>query len=314
MPCDALLCATGLTRDYGPHRAVADVDLRIETGDVLGILGSNGAGKSTLLRMLAGTLSPTAGQICIAGHDLARASRSARRALGYLPERPPLYPELTVDEYLGFVARLQGLAGADRRAAVARAKTDTGLDAVGRRLIGQLSKGTAQRVGLAQAIVHRPQLLILDEPTSGLDPNQLRSVRELIGTLARAHAVILSSHLLSEVEAVASRVAIMAGGRIVLDAPRAALATGDGWFELALRATPGDAEIQRLPGVIAVHPLGPGRWQLRIEPTEAEACRADIAARVVQAGWGLHTLRPIHPSLETRFRALSATDTSQSLP
>ena len=209
---EILVSVTGLHRYYGNHCAVRDLDLELRRGEVLGLLGPNGAGKSTTMNMLTGNLAPDAGSVRIAGHDLLEDPRAAKTALGYLPEQPPLYLELTVDEYLDYAARLRRVEGRDARE---RTKARCGLGDVGRRLIGNLSKGYRQRVGIAQALVHDPAVVILDEPTVGLDPNQIREIRALIVDLGRDHGVILSTHILPEVLATCTTVTIMDRGRLV---------------------------------------------------------------------------------------------------
>lgn len=206
-----------LRRCFGRRVVVHDVSLKLNCGDILGFLGPNGAGKSTTMRMLTGNLAPSRGDIRICGADLLSNPLEAKRHIGYLPEIPPLYKELTVDEYLRFAARLHGLAGAATKNALDEVKQRCELGGTGKRLIGVLSKGYQQRVAIAQAIIHQPQLIILDEPTVGLDPNQIQKMRRLICELGKTHAVILSSHILSEVESVCSRIQIMHQGRLVLD-------------------------------------------------------------------------------------------------
>ncbi|ABI60713.1 ABC transporter ATP-binding protein [Nitrosomonas eutropha] len=209
--------ADGLKRCFGRHVVVHEVNLKLGCGDVLGFLGPNGAGKSTTMRMLTGNLAPDSGSVRICGVDLLKNPLEAKRYIGYLPEIPPLYKELTVDEYLQFAARLHGLANTSVQIALDEVKQQCELSDVGKRLIGILSKGYQQRVAIAQAIIHRPQLIIMDEPTVGLDPNQIQKVRALIRELGKTHAIILSSHILSEVESVCNRVQIMHQGRLVLD-------------------------------------------------------------------------------------------------
>lgn len=227
-----MIDARGLSKRYGELLAVDDVTFSIAEGEVVGFLGPNGAGKTTTMRMLTGYLPPTDGTALIAGHDIFEEALAARRAVGYLPETPPLYPEMDVQGYLRFVARLHDVPRPRRREAVDRALERCGLVEVRRRVIGALSKGFKQRVGIAQAIVHTPPVLVLDEPSVGLDPIQIREIRKLIADLANpsdgepAHTVILSTHILTEVEAICRRVILIHRGRKVVDAPLTELTAG----------------------------------------------------------------------------------------
>ena len=217
--------ARGLSKRYGDLVAVDDVSFSVTPGEVVGFLGPNGAGKTTTMRILTGFLPPTNGSVSISGHDIFSEPLAARRAVGYLPETPPLYPEMSVESYLRYVARLKDVPRAERKEAVARALSRCGLADVRRRVIGALSKGFRQRVGLAQAIVHDPAVLVLDEPTVGLDPIQIREIRALIRELSterrgeKGRTVILSTHILPEIEAVCQRVLMINRGRMVLDEP-----------------------------------------------------------------------------------------------
>ena len=241
--------ARGLSKRYGDLVAVADVSFSVQPGEVVGFLGPNGAGKTTTMRMLTGFLPPTDGSAVVDGHDIFGDPLAARRAIGYLPESPPVYPEMSVEGYLGYVAKLKDVPRAQRRAAVDRALERCGLANVRRRVIGALSKGYRQRVGLAQAIVHDPPVMIFDEPTVGLDPTQIREIRTLIGELAnardgKARTVILSTHILPEVEAICRRVIIMHRGRKALDAPIEELRKTGSLEEVFARTTAGDVPVE----------------------------------------------------------------------
>jgi len=295
---ETLIEAVGLSRRFGANQAVSGLNLTLKKGEVLGLLGPNGAGKSTSMKMLTGNLSPSDGLVRICGQNVAEQPQAAKKHLGYLPEQPPVYPELDVDEYLMFCAGLHGVARAHRPAAVEAAKRSCGLSQVGRRLIGNLSKGYQQRVGLAQAIVHRPDVIILDEPTVGLDPIQIREIRALIADLGREHSVILSSHILPEIQAVCSRVMIIHRGRAVYDA---AIDAHEGKASLAIQLLrpPVAAALQALPGVAAVTPLDDGRYRLDLQagsdPREA------LVAAAVAGHWGLVELRRESKTLEEIF-------------
>ena len=203
-----------LTRKYGSRLAVDDISFTVEDGVIYGLLGPNGAGKSTIMNILTGYLAATEGQVTVAGHPLPEEADAAKACVGYLPEQPPLYPEMTVQEYLTFAAELKGVKKAERKEQVCRAARRTGLEAVLPRLIRSLSKGYKQRVGIAQALLGSPRLIILDEPTVGLDPAQVIEIRKLIRELGRAHTVILSSHILSEVQAVCQQILILSKGHL----------------------------------------------------------------------------------------------------
>lgn len=220
---DITLNASELSRSYGSRVAVRNIGFELRQGEVLGLLGPNGAGKTTTLQMLAGCLAPSAGSVEICGIDLLEHPRQAKALLGYLPETPPLYRELSVDEYLRLAARLHRVPKHEIAAAVSQAKQRCGLSEVGKRLVGNLSKGYQQRVGIAQAIVHNPRVIILDEPTVGLDPLQIRDIRSLIRELGGEHSVILSTHILTEVESVCDRIQIMNRGELVFSGDLAQL-------------------------------------------------------------------------------------------
>ncbi|MEJ2481079.1 MAG: ABC transporter ATP-binding protein, partial [Acidihalobacter sp.] len=283
-------------------------------GEVLGFLGLNGAGKSTTLNLLSGNLRPDSGQVWIAGHELGRDTTAARGSLGYLPEHPPLYDDLTVDEYLRYCARLHGIRRADLPAALDRAKGRTGLDEAGRALIGTLSKGFRQRVGIAQALIHQPRLIILDEPTVGLDPLQIREIRDLIVELRSEHAVILSTHILAEVQAVCDRVHIIHRGHTVFADTLANLAAHGRSTSLltAFAAAPDTETLSAIDGVNAVHALGAGRFRIKHD-ANADPAEAVVAAACA-GGWGLRELQPEQQSLEQVFMQAVYAETREEIP
>lgn len=232
-----------LTKQYGNHLAVGDVSFTVADGQICGLLGPNGAGKSTIMNILTGYLSATSGQVTVAGHPLPEEADAAKACVGYLPEQPPLYPEMTVQEYLTFAAELKGVKKAERKEQVCRAARRTGLEAVLPRLIRSLSKGYKQRVGIAQALLGSPRLIILDEPTVGLDPAQVIEIRKLIRELGRAHTVILSSHILSEVQAVCQQILILSKGHLAAAGSLEELtADGKSLEEVFLELTDGEPE------------------------------------------------------------------------
>lgn len=308
MSDDALVRVEGLTRRYGGRPVVDDLGFTLAKGQILGFLGPNGAGKSTTLRMVAGALAPDAGRVVIDGHDLLDEPRRAKQAIGYLPERPPLYHELTVDEQLQYSARLRGLDRAASRLAVARAKERCGLATVGKRLTGNLSKGYQQRVGIAQAIVHDPPVILLDEPTVGLDPLQLQEIRTLIGELKAEHGVMLSTHLLAEVEALCTHVQIINAGRLVYASALDALEQrpASARLRIGLQAPPPLAALRELPGVERIEALGHGRFRLHHSP-EMALHRA-VLEKSRAGGWDLWELTPERTNLERVFVDLTLAD------
>lgn len=223
MQNETLISVDRLTRRFGGHCAVNDISFSVGRGEIIGFLGPNGAGKSTTMNMVCGVLASNSGHINIAGHDIVDAPAQAKQYIGYLPEKPPLYFDQTVDAYLDYCARLRGLDKLDRESAISAIKKKCGLDKVGQRLIGNLSRGYQQRTGIAQAIIHSPAVVILDEPTVGLDPNQIVEIRTLIKELGPNRSVILSTHILSEVQGICDRVMILHNGNLVLDTPAAGI-------------------------------------------------------------------------------------------
>ncbi|MBS1217735.1 MAG: transporter ATP-binding protein [Proteobacteria bacterium] len=295
------ICARGLSRSFGTHVAVTALDLDVRRGEVLGLLGPNGAGKTTTMQMLTGNLAPSAGEIRICGIDLLDAPTRAKARIGYLPETPPLYRELNVREYLNLAARLHRVPRADRAPAVANAMARCGLTDAGQKLIGTLSKGYQQRVGIAQAIVHEPDVIILDEPTVGLDPNQILDIRTLIRELGDKRSVILSTHILPEVEAVCDRVQIMHHGEVVFSDTIAGLRDFQRGrtVTISLHRPPGIDMLRAIDGVAAVAAIGEGRFRIQFAPG------SDPSEALVRAAgtndWGLYQLTPAQSSLEDVF-------------
>jgi len=231
MSNEILISANNVSRFYGGRCAVNGISFTVKRGEIAGFLGPNGAGKSTMMQMLCGVLASTSGSIEIAGHNILEQPLQAKQHLGYLPEQPPLYLDCTVDEYLFYCARLRGIRSSDVARAVIICKDRCGLADTGKRLIGNLSRGYQQRVGIAQAIIHNPPVIVLDEPTSGLDPNQIIEIRELIKGMRNDHGIILSTHILAEAESICDRILIVHQGRIVLDKTLAELASETGTLE-----------------------------------------------------------------------------------
>ena len=309
----ALIEVQGLTRFYADRPAIQDLTFSVPRGQVLGFLGPNGAGKSTTMRILTGYLGPGSGTATVAGFDVVNQSLDARRRIGYLPETTPLYKEMRVAAFLEMMCRLRGVPASRRRARVDVAIEACGLAERRHEVIGRLSRGLRQRVGLAQAIVHDPEVLILDEPTAGLDPAQTRETRELIVALGRQHTIVLSSHILPEVSATCERVLIINNGRLIADDTPANLARsvarGQG-AEIEMVVVGDRAEIERrvgaLPGVekVAISPMGDGTWRVVVEASKADM-RDKLARAVVEAGFGLRELQARTLSLEDVFMHLT---------
>ncbi len=304
-----------LTKQYPGRTAVNDVSFEVARGEIVGFLGPNGAGKSTTMRMLAGYLPATGGTIRVAGFDVASHPLEVRRRIGYLPENCPLYPDMRVDEYLTFRARLKGVAGRHLRSRLGEVKNLCGIGDVGRRIIGQLSKGYRQRVGLAESLIHDPELLILDEPTIGLDPNQIRLVRQLITDLAKRHTILLSTHILPEVEMTCQRVLILHQGRIVAsDTPdrlRRRL-EGGSLVRAELRGPRADIAtgLSELPGVESVDmgALPDDWWWCDLRAAHPADPRAALAALAAQRGWSLRELHTERATLEDIFVSLTRSE------
>ena len=300
-----------LTRQFPGCVAVDDVSFEVGCGEIVGFLGPNGAGKTTTMRILACYLPATGGSVSVAGYDVFKDSIEVRRRIGYMPENVPLYPEMRVDEYLDYRARLKGVSPRKRRNRVGEVKDLCGLKDVGRRIIGQLSKGFRQRVGLAESMVHDPDLLILDEPTIGLDPNQIRQVRELIKSLASRHTILISTHILPEVEMTCQRVLIIHRGRIVASDTTEQLRNmmmGGARIVAEIRGPQNDIlqPLQSLPGAQRVTVSGDGAWGCyTLECAKDADLRADVFGMAVTRGWGLRELRLEKKSLEDIFVSLT---------
>ncbi len=302
--------AQGLSRNFGVHTAVHDVNVELKRGEILGFLGPNGAGKTTTMQMLTGNLAPSAGAVSICGVDLFEHPRAAKARLGYLPEHPPLYRELTVREYVELAARLHRVAKSARAEAVQSALVSCGIDTVAKKLIGALSKGFQQRVGIAQAIVHQPDVVILDEPTVGLDPNQIRDIRNLIRQLGQRHSVILSTHILPEVESVCDRVQILHHGSTVFADTIAGLKQfhGGRMVMLGLKKPPPVDEIAAIAGIARAESAGDTLFRVSfaedVDPTDA------LVRSAVERDWGLYQLAPAQTSLEDVFVHLTRREES----
>lgn len=296
--------AQQLSRWFGARGAVLEINLELKKGEVLGFLGPNGAGKTTTMRMLTGNLAPSAGSISICGIDLLDKPKAAKQLIGYLPEDPPLYRELNVDEYLTLAARLHRVAISALKNTLEQAKRRCGLNEVGKQLIGSLSRGYQQRVGIAQAIIHNPEVVILDEPTVGLDPIQMREIRTLIRELGGTHSVILCTHILPEVESVCDRVVIMHQGKSVYSGSIEALRQmREGYsLQLGLRNPPPSAQLQ-VAGVSAVEKIADTLFIIQYTPG-ADPSEALVKAAATQ-GWGLYQINRQQASLEDVFVQLT---------
>jgi len=303
-----------LTKHYPGRVAVDDVSFEVGPGEIVGFLGPNGAGKSTTMRILSGYLPATGGSARVAGYDVNAHPLEVRRRIGYLPENCPLYPEMRVDEYLRFRARLKGVPHRHLRSRIGEVKELCGVADVGRRVIGQLSKGYRQRVGLAESLIHDPELLILDEPTIGLDPHQIRLVRGLIADLAKRHTILLSTHILSEVEMTCQRVLIINKGHIVASDTPAQLRTrlrGGVQIVAEIRGPAAEVEaaLRGLPGVEAVTVASGDPWsRFDLRCARDTDLRASVFDLVAQRGWALRELHAEPVSLEDIFVALTRSE------
>jgi ABC-2 type transport system ATP-binding protein len=298
-----------LTKYYGPIAAIQNLSFTVEKGEILGFLGPNGAGKTTTMRILSGFMPATSGRAVVAGYDVFSQALEVRRRVGYLPENVPLYREMTVWSYLQFVAEVKGIPARERAQKIGEVMEACGVRDLERRLIGGLSKGYRQRLGLAQALLNAPPVLILDEPTVGLDPRQIIEIRHIIKALRREHTVILSTHILPEVSMTCDRVVIISGGQVTaVDTPDNLTERAQRHHLIHLEVQGPEAAVmtslQGLDGVLSVEPQGSnsdGVFGYTLATTKARDIRADIARTVVQNGWPLLELRPIRLSLEDVF-------------
>ncbi len=309
-----------LTKSFGDRVAVDHVSFTVNRGEILGFLGPNGAGKTTTMRILTGFLPATSGTAIIAGYDVFNDSLEVRKHIGYLPEAPPLYTDMTVESYLDFVTRIKLVPAEKRAARISDALEKCGLGDKRHELIKRLSKGYKQRVGLAQALVHDPDVIILDEPTVGLDPKQIIEVRHLIKGLAGSHTIILSTHILPEVSMTCDRVVIINRGKIAaVDTPANLAAKASGGQHIRLEVEAGEAPLRAALGEIAgvqgmnIEPAGnPGRLAAIVETAPGADVRSQIAAKVVGKGWPLFELRGANMSLEDIFLQLTTDDSSHA--
>ncbi len=301
-----------LTKRYGPVTAVQDVSFQVHKGEILGFRGPNGAGKTTTMRVLTGYMPATDGRVVVAGHDVFEQPVEAKRRTGYLPETPPLYPDMTVREYLHFVAKIEGVPASDRKSRVEQVMARTWIADMAGRACGKLSKGYRQRVGLAQALIHNPDVLILDEPTAGLDPKQIIETRRLIKELAGDHTIILSTHILPEVSQTCDRVVIINKGRVVaVDTPDNLTRRLRGSATMFVhvdggRASEAAAALAKVPGVVRVEPVeDAGAGAFEVESETGRDVRRELAKAVVLGGHDLLELRPTRVSLEDIFLTLT---------
>lgn len=309
-----------LSKRYARNVAVDDVSFEVQKGQIVGFLGPNGAGKTTTMRILTCFLPPTSGAAQVAGFDVMQQPMEVKKRIGYLPEAPPLYPDMEVHEYLAFVGRLKGIRGSEVKRRVSEVMERCAVADVEKKLIHKLSKGYRQRVGLAQAILHNPDVLILDEPTSGLDPKQITETRSLIKGLAGDHTIILSTHILPEVEQICEQVIIISKGKVVATDTvdnltnrlrgSESIAVGVEARSGSLDATDVQQRLEQVPGVsrVLTRETRDGRALFELEGLQGRSIRGDVARAVVESGWNLTELRPVALSLEEVFLQLTGTE------
>ena len=304
-----------LSKRYGPFTAVDDVSFSVGAGEILGFLGPNGAGKTTTMRIITGYMPASEGTVTVAGHDVFSDAIEAKKRTGYLPETPPLYPDMTVRDYVSFVARIKGVPSREVRGRVDDVMKKTHITDMASRHCGKLSKGYKQRVGLAQALIHNPDALVLDEPTAGLDPKQIIEARQLITDLGGNHTVVLSTHILPEVSQTCHRVVIIARGKVVaVDTPDNLTARLRGSETMYLQvAAPGADVTPALSAIAGITRVKAevgenGLTSIEVDSEQGHDVRRELAATVVQHGWGLLELRPMRMSLEDIFLSLTTED------
>lgn len=302
------ITVSNLTKKYGPQKAVDDISFEVKTGEILGFLGPNGAGKSTTMKIITCFISPTEGSVSLNGYNIFDHSLEVRSRIGYLPEHTPLYTDMTVVDYLDFAARLQNMPEERILPRIREMVEVCGLGPEKHKYIAELSKGYRQRVGLAQALLHDPEVLILDEPTTGLDPNQIVEIRSLIKEIGKEKTVMLSSHILKEVEATCDRILIINEGRLVADGTTEELrrrARGSGQLLVRVRDSGEDAgeELCGLSSVAAADSRGDGKWMLNVTPEGDPA--GEVFKLCVEKGWVLEEMTPRESSLEDVFRELT---------
>ncbi len=305
-----MIQADQLVKWFGPTRAVSGLTFSIEKGQVVGFLGPNGAGKSTTLRILTGYLPPTSGSASVAGHDVLKQSEAARSSIGYLPESTPLYPEMRVEEYLDYRGKLLSMTRADRVRRIGEVCDRCSLSHIRRRLIGQLSKGNRQRVGLAQALIHEPEVLFLDEPTAGLDPNQIKHFRELLAELRRKHTILLSSHILHEIEKTVDRVLILREGELVADGTTDALCAKVQGGPRVMMDIQADAEavgaaLRSVPGVRDVDATPHDGWcRVEVAPATDDDLSDALTRKAKEKSWTVREVTQRKPNLEDYYLQL----------
>lgn len=303
-----------LVKHYGDKKAVNDISFTVKENEILGFLGPNGAGKTTTMNIITGYLSSTSGKVLINGHDILEEPLLAKKSIGYLPELPPLYLDMTVDEYLRFICDLKGVSKKERKEHIEMVTDMVGISAVSGRLIGNLSKGYKQRVGLAQALIGDPPILILDEPTVGLDPNQIIGIRKLIKQLSKNHSIIVSSHILSEIQEIADRVVIINHGKVaavdtISDLSHRLSGTSKILMSFNGPAKDVSSRLKMIPGIanVNIRTAGiPGEIEIMLAPNAGNDVRANVFFMMAKAGWPILEFRSLNPSLEEVFLSITA--------